>query len=68
MTVDPGSLRVPIFLALGRHDHTVPYVLWESVAATLPRATVQIFERSGHQPFFEEPELFTAALERWMRA
>lgn len=68
VTVDPGSLRAPIFLALGRHDYTVPYVLWESVAATLPRATVQIFERSGHQPFFEEPELFAAALERWMRA
>lgn len=61
-----GSSGVPIFLAHGRYDYTVPYGLWEGVASRLPEATLQIFERSGHQPFFEEPDRFVAALTGWM--
>ncbi|WP_437949982.1 alpha/beta hydrolase [Sorangium sp. So ce296] len=64
--VDSGSLRVPIFLALGRYDYAMPHVLWEGVAPTLPTLTPHLFERSGHQPFFEEPERFTAAVTAWM--
>ncbi len=60
------SLRVPIFIAQGRYDYTVPYVLWEGIAAKLPRATLRIFEQSGHQPFFEEPDEFAEALRDWM--
>jgi pimeloyl-ACP methyl ester carboxylesterase len=63
---DAGTLRVPILLALGRHDYTVPYALWNEVAPLLPDATVHIFERSGHQPFFEEPETFASAVLDWM--
>lgn len=66
ITVESSSLRSPIFIAHGRHDYTVPYVLWESVAPTLPRATLQIFEQSGHQPFFEEPDRFASSLATWM--
>ncbi|MCC6552748.1 MAG: alpha/beta hydrolase [Polyangiaceae bacterium] len=66
VTAGSSPLRVPIFLALGRHDYTVPHVLWDGVASTLPGLTTQIFERSGHQPFFEEPERFAAALLDWM--
>lgn len=58
--------RVPILIAHGRYDYTVPYVLWEGVATSLPQTTMRVFGRSGHQPFFEEPELFGAALEEWM--
>lgn len=68
VTVGAGSLRVPIFLALGRLDYTSPHVLWNGIAETLPDATVHVFERSGHQPFFEEPERFTLAVTEWMSA
>ena len=44
----------------------MPYVVWDGIPPTLPNATFRIFERSGHQPFFEEPERFTAVLTRWM--
>ena len=63
---DPDSLHVPLLLAHGRHDYTVPYVLWDGIPDTLPNATFQIFEHSGHQPFFEEPGQFTAVLTQWM--
>ncbi len=61
-----SSLCAPLFIAHGRYDYTVPYVLWEGVAETLPHATMRLFSRSGHQPFLEEPEEFGAAVEDWM--
>ena len=30
-------------------------------------AALLIFEQSGHQPFCEEPEAFTATVVDWMR-
>jgi proline iminopeptidase len=60
-------LRAPTFLALGRCDYVSPWVLWNGVAERLPSVARQIFERSGHQPFFEEPEEFADRLLKWMR-
>ena len=62
------ALRVPLLVAHGRHDYTVPHVLWDDVLPRLPTATLEIFERSGHQPFVEEPERFTAVLTAWLGA
>jgi proline iminopeptidase len=66
VTVGASSLGVPIFHAHGRYDYVVPHVLWEGIAEKLPNATLRIFERSGHQPFFEEPDQFVEALTDWM--
>ncbi|WP_437507473.1 alpha/beta fold hydrolase [Sorangium sp. So ce1099] len=66
ITADPSSLRVPLLSAHGRHDYTVPCALWEGVVPTWPDATLHLFEQSGHQPFFEEPERFAAAVTDWM--
>jgi proline iminopeptidase len=60
-----APLRVPTFIALGRHDYVVPHVLWDGIA--LPNATVHVFPQSGHQPFVEEPAAFTAAVLGWMK-
>ena len=66
ITAGASSLSVPIFLAHGRYDYVVPHVLWEGIPEKLPNATFQLFERSGHQPFFEEPKRFAEALGDWM--
>jgi len=60
---EPGP---PILLAHGRYDYTVPWVLWKGVVEKVPEATLEVFERSGHQPFFEEPERFARAVAAWM--
>jgi proline iminopeptidase len=60
------SLCVPLLIAHGRYDYAVPYVLWEGVIETLPCTTMRLFDRSGHQPFLEEPEAFGAAVADWM--
>lgn len=66
ITVGASELRVPLLLAHGRYDYTVPYRVWDDVLPRLPNATLKVFERSGHQPFFEEPHRFTAAVSEWM--
>jgi proline iminopeptidase len=71
VTAGAGTLTVPItvpiLLAHGRHDYVVPHRLWDAVVPTLPDATFRLFERSGHQPFVEEPERFTTVVTDWMR-
>jgi proline iminopeptidase len=61
-----AELRTPLLIAHGRHDYTVPHVLWDDVIIRLSTATKRIFERSGHQPFIEEPERFTAEVTAWL--
>ena len=66
VTAGASSLSVPIFLAHGRCDYVVPHVLWEGIPEQLPDATWQLFDRSGHQPFFEEPDRFADGVTDWM--
>jgi len=66
VTVDSNSLRVPILLAHGRYDYTVPHTLWTDIAPTLPTATLRVFSQSGHQPFYEEPDAFAVVVSDWM--
>jgi len=66
VTVDPGSLEVPILLAHGRYDYTVPHSPWEEIEPLLPTATRRLFSRSGHQPFYEEPDEFARVMTEWM--
>jgi proline iminopeptidase len=62
-----SALRARLLIVHGRHDYTVPHLLWDAVLPALPTATKKIFEESGHQPFVEEPERFTAELTAWLR-
>ena len=66
VTHDPASLRVPILIAHGRYDYVVPYTMWDGLVETLPAATLHLFERSGHQTFFEEPARFAEVVLAWM--
>ena len=63
VTAAADGPRVPILLAHGRYDYTVPHVLWEGVAPKIPGAALRIFEKSGHHVFFEEPGEFADAGE-----
>jgi len=63
---DLESLRVPALLAHGRHDYVVPFTMWNGIVEKIPNATLHLFERSGHQPFFEEPEHFAEVTLAWM--
>jgi proline iminopeptidase len=61
-----AELRTPLLIVHGRHDYVVPHLMWDDVIIRLPTATKRIFERSGHQPFVEEPDRFTAEVTQWL--
>lgn len=57
----------PVFLALGRYDFIVPPPrVWDSIKSKFKNLTVQIFEKSGHSPQYEEPSLFDQSLLKWL--
>jgi len=66
VAADRNSLEVPILIAHGRYDYVSPYTMWDGIVETLPHATMHLFERSGHQTFFEEPERFVEVVRAWM--
>lgn len=61
-------LRAPLLLAQGRYDYASPAALWNDVLPSHLIATPHVFERSGHQPFVEEPEEFSRVLLNWMHS
>jgi proline iminopeptidase len=60
------SLRVPVLLAHGRYDYVVPFPMWDGIVDKVPGAHMHLFERSGHQTFFEEPARFAEVVLAWM--
>ena len=57
----------PVFLGLGRYDFLVaPPSSWDAVRSKFKDLTIRIFEKSGHIPQLEEPELFDQELLRWL--
>ncbi len=58
------ELKVPVFFLLGRNDHWAAPDLAEAYFEVLQAPTKRLlwFERSGHEPFADEPARFTAAL------
>lgn len=57
----------PVFIGLGRYDYLVsPVSLWDAVDDSQEHVKKVIFEKSGHNPMFEEPELFNTVLTGWI--
>jgi pimeloyl-ACP methyl ester carboxylesterase len=58
------SFAVPVIFMLGRHDWHVPSVLAANYFATIDAPAKQLiwFERSAHNPPFEEPAAFVHAM------
>lgn len=63
------ALRVPVFAFVGRNDHWVfPQASLAYVSALeAPSKEVVWFDRSGHEPFVDEPEKFNAAMVELVR-
>jgi proline iminopeptidase len=60
----PALVPAPLLLGHGRHDYVVPHTLWDR---KIPDgATFHLFEKSGHQPFIEEPDEFARVVGAWL--
>jgi pimeloyl-ACP methyl ester carboxylesterase len=64
------ELQMPVFFLLGRNDHFVPPETSVAYfdALTAPSKKLVWFERSGHEPFVDEPDKFNAAMVEAVRA
>jgi proline iminopeptidase len=61
----PG-IRVPTLVTVGRRDWVTPVSSSETIASLIPDAELVVFERSGHSPQTEEPELFQETLRGFL--
>ncbi|BAU27768.1 proline iminopeptidase [Aneurinibacillus soli] len=62
-----NTFNKPVFIGLGRYDYLVgPVSLWGSIDGTYNHVKKVIFEHSGHNPMFEEPQLFDRELIKWI--
>lgn len=60
-----ASLSCPVLLVLGRSDLVVPVVSWQ-LDVLAANWSVEVFDRSGHTPCYEEPERFVSAVRDWI--
>ncbi|MGN9911176.1 alpha/beta fold hydrolase [Phytohabitans sp. LJ34] len=61
----PG-ITCPTLVTVGRHDWITPVECAETIASLIPGAELVVFEKSGHSPQLEEPELFQAVVRRFL--
>jgi pimeloyl-ACP methyl ester carboxylesterase len=58
------ALQMPVFFFLGRHDHWVPpetsLAYFDALSA--PSKALVWFEKSGHEPFVDEPDKFNSSM------
>jgi pimeloyl-ACP methyl ester carboxylesterase len=68
MKTVPG-LEVPVFFFLGRKDHVVPAEISAAYfdVLTAPSKELVWFEKSGHEPFVDEPARFNTAMAELVR-
>jgi pimeloyl-ACP methyl ester carboxylesterase len=60
-------VEVPVLLAWGAHDHTMPLASLERFARWMPHARRLVHPRGSHDWLIEHPEDFAAALEDFSR-
>lgn len=64
-----GSIKTPVLLVVGRHDWICPPDQGVGrIQQELPDSALAVFEESGHFPFVEEHERFTATVVEWLEA
>lgn len=57
-----GTIRVPTMLLTGEADLYTPPSVLRVQASHLPRADVQVVREAGHQPYWEQPQIFNDLL------
>jgi len=62
-----GSMHKPLLLIYGKQDALVQPIASAARAKELyPRAAIELYAKSGHSPFFEEPTRFNRDLSKFV--
>jgi proline iminopeptidase len=62
------KFKFPTLVITGRYDINVAPSVAYKMHKAIPASKFVVFERSGHLPFFEEPEAFVRAVEGFLGA
>ena len=57
-----SAISCPTLVVVGRDDWITPVSESEKIAAAIPGAQLAIFEKSGHSPMSDQPELWTTTV------
>lgn len=60
------NIHTPVFLAAGVSDYDCCPWLWQEVPNLPKNFTMSIFDKSGHWPHYEEPEVFDRRVKEWV--
>ncbi|HYA89394.1 MAG TPA: alpha/beta fold hydrolase, partial [archaeon] len=60
------KFKFPTLVITGRYDINVAPVVAYKIHQGIPGSKFLVFERSGHFPFYEEPEAFVKAVEEFL--
>lgn len=60
------AVTCPTLVTVGRTDWVTPVASAEKIASLIPNSRLVIFEKSGHSPQFEEPELFQKTMRDFL--
>jgi len=61
-----GLFKFPTLVITGRFDINVAPVVAYKIHNAIPGSQFVVFEKSGHLPFFEEPELFVRTIDGFL--
>ena len=62
------KFKFPVIVMTGRYDINVAPLVAYRIHQAIPGSRFVVFERSGHIPFYEEPQAFVAAVEAFLSA
>jgi proline iminopeptidase len=63
-----AKFKFPVIVMSGRYDINVAPLVAYKIHQAIPGSRFVVFERSGHIPFYEEPEAFVRATEEFLNA
>lgn len=63
-----SRISAPTLIVVGRHDWITPPPFAEELALAIRDARLEVFERSGHYPFVEEPRRFARIVGEFLAA
>jgi proline iminopeptidase len=66
LTYELGKFRFPVLIAHGRFDFNVAPSVAFKMHDLIRDSKIVIFEKSGHVPFYEEPESFLKTLQDFL--
>jgi proline iminopeptidase len=61
-----SRIEAPTLVIVGRHDWITPPAFGEELAREIRDARLEVFARSGHYPFLEEPRRFARLVSQFL--